>query len=99
MTLSQLLREYFERTELSYCRVAQLCWVDVAYLHRLIGGHRSNPSRDIVLRMALGMRLTVAETDELLMVAGHAPILQLDLRNRDAVQSVRHQTLLDSGSV
>ena len=76
LSFSRLLNDYFNRAGLSYQKAAQACWVDVAYLHRLVSGSKKNPSRDIVLRLSVGLGLNVAETDELLMAAGHAPLLR-----------------------
>jgi len=90
-TFTRLLRCHFNRAQLSYSKAAHLCWVDVGYLHRLVTGAKSGPSRDVVIRLAIGLGLTVPETDELLMAAGHAPLLQILLtKTRCTEQPLGH---------
>ena len=46
--------------------------MDVAYLHRLETGRASQPGRDILIRIGIGLGLDVEGLDELLMAAGDA---------------------------
>lgn len=92
VAFTRLLRAYFDRAHSSYSKVADLCWVDVAYLHRLVNGGKSQPSRDVVIRLAIGLRLDVGETDELLMAAGHAPLLQILLPRRRSEERAEHSS-------
>jgi hypothetical protein len=80
--LSGLLRDHFERLEESYSKVAERSWVDVAYLHRLVHGGKQHPSRDTVIKLGLGLRLSVAQLDEILMAAGHAPLVRFSYAPR-----------------
>jgi len=91
-TFTGLLKGYFDRAHLSYSKVADLCWVDVAYLYRLANGGKSRPTRDVVIRLAIGLRLDVGETDELLMAAGHAPLLQIVLRRGRSVERAEYSS-------
>ena len=75
-TLATLLRDHFESRDESYARIAERSWVDVAYLHRLVHGSKGNPSRDTIIKLGIGLRLAVEEVDEVLMAAGHAPLVR-----------------------
>jgi hypothetical protein len=55
-------------------RIAQAGLIDVAYLWRLRAGERRNPSRDLLIRVGLALRLEPEEVDELLVAADYAPI-------------------------
>jgi hypothetical protein len=46
----------------------------VAYLWRLREGARRAPSRDLLIRLGLALRLEPEELDELLVAADYAPI-------------------------
>ena len=77
-TLATLLRDHFESRDESYARIAERSWVDVAYLHRLVHGSKRNPSRDTIIKLGVGMGLTVPQLDEVLMAAGHAPLVRFN---------------------
>lgn len=73
-----LLADHFVRSGMSYAQLADAVHRDVAYVHRLVNGGRSHPSPNTVIRLALGLRLSVSQTDELLMAARHAPLVRPD---------------------
>lgn len=72
----QLLSRYFNRAALSYGQLADAVQRDIGYIHRLINGEQSRPSPNTVIRLALALKLSVSETDELLMAAGYAPLVR-----------------------
>jgi hypothetical protein len=72
--LAQTLGAYLERDGRSLNRVAQAALIDVAYLWRLREGARRAPSRDLLIRLGLALRLEPEELDELLVAADYAPI-------------------------
>ena len=74
--LTQLLQHFFHKSPEGYHGIAARAYIDVGYLHRLVNGVKHNPGRDTVIRIGLGMRLNVAEVDELLLAAGHAPLVR-----------------------
>jgi hypothetical protein len=51
-----------------------------------MGGPAKQPSRDLIIRLGWTLELTLQELDELLMVAGYAP-LRVDRRVDSATQS------------
>ncbi len=59
--------------------VAEWSGIDQAYLWRLEKGDRKNPSRDLVLRLALSLvqgssMLSLHDIDDLLLAADYAPL-------------------------
>lgn len=69
--------------------LARATWLDISYVSRLVNlpldplNRRSDeagvtrlPSRDTVIRLGLGLRLTMADMDELLLLAGYAPLVK-----------------------
>ena len=69
--LKRLRAEY----GLSYQQLSERSSVDVAYLHRIETGKAHRPSRDILIRIALGLGLEVETADSLVRCAGHVPLL------------------------
>src|SRR5437764_15249938 len=72
--LAELIQSYVERDGRSLNRIAQAALVDVAYLWRLRSGEKHRPSRDILIRLGLALKLEPEELDELLVAADYAPI-------------------------
>jgi transcriptional regulator with XRE-family HTH domain len=60
---------------LSYQQLSERSAVDVAYLHRIETGKAHRPSRDILIRIALGLGLEIEMADSLIRAGGHVPIL------------------------
>ena len=79
MRFGELLKDLRLRTGKSKYRLAQYSGLDQTYIDRLETGHRYNPSRDVVLMIALALVensdvLGVNDVDELLFAAGYAPL-------------------------
>ena len=84
--LGEALRHYHTRTGLSIAQVAAEVGVDRVYLWRLetqdadwlhaplTGDPPRRPSRDLIIRIAFAMGLTLDEADDLIMAAGYAPL-------------------------
>ena len=72
--LADILSTYVERDGRSLNRIALGALVDVGYLWRLQHGERINPSRDVLIRLGLALRLEPEELDELLVATNYAPI-------------------------
>ena len=76
---SARLQTLRRRTRKSKYRVAKYSGLDQAYILRLENGEKTNPSRDVVLRLALALAhnsdaVSIDDVDELLLAAGHAPL-------------------------
>ncbi len=61
------LSKFFLRSRLSYYRLAEESFVDAAYIHRLVNGDRMQLSPNTIIRLALALKLSVLESDELLL--------------------------------
>ncbi len=87
MTFAQTLIKLRTQAGKSRYRLAQFSGVDEAYILRLERGHRSNPSRDVVLMLAIALvenseTGSIHDVDALLLAAGYAP-----LRRRGQVEA------------
>jgi transcriptional regulator with XRE-family HTH domain len=68
-----LLREWRQRRRLSQLDLALDTGISTRHLSFVETG-RSTPSRDVVLRLAEGLRLPLRERNRLLLAAGYAPV-------------------------
>jgi|SRR3990170_6363352 len=75
-SLSKLLQQLRAESGLSYQPLSERSCVDIAYLHRLETGRASRPSRDVLIRIGVGLGLDIEGLDELITVAGHWPLLR-----------------------
>lgn len=79
MTFADMLRKLRLRAGKSRYRLAQYSGIDQAYVQRLETGERGNPSRDVVLMLALALvenseTVGLHDVDEFLLAAGYAPL-------------------------
>jgi len=72
--LAALVEDYVARDGRSLNRIAQAARIDVAYLWRLRSGQKRRPSRDLLIRLGLALKLDPEELDELLVAAEYVPI-------------------------
>ena len=81
--LSDFLNSLLEQKKLVKKSVIKKSELDANYAYQLFNGHRTDPSQDIVIQLAIGMSLNLAETQKLLHIA-HKPPLYVKIK-RDAV--------------
>jgi transcriptional regulator with XRE-family HTH domain len=74
-SLQESLRRLRAEYGLSYQQLSERSAVDVAYLHRIETGKAHRPSRDILIRIALGLGLEIEIADSLIRAGGHVPLL------------------------
>lgn len=73
---TRLLRQKYEALDKSQADMARDAWIDPGYLSKLLSGEKVNPSRDLVVRLAVyGLQLSRYDTDDLLLEAGFAPLV------------------------
>ena len=75
---SEKFRMLRHRAGKSKYRVAQYSGIDQSYVLRLETGEKANPSRDVVLMLALALSnnsdaVGIDDVEELLLAAGYAP--------------------------
>jgi len=79
MNFGDTLKKLRMRACKSRYRLAQYSGVNQAYILRLESGEKGNPSRDVVLMLALALvesadSVDIWDIDELLMAAEYAPL-------------------------
>ena len=79
MSFADALKRLRLKAGKSRYRLTQFSGIDQAYILRLENGERTNPSRDVVLMLALALvenseTVGVYDVDELLLAAGYAPL-------------------------
>ena len=89
MTFGESLKQMRTKVRKSRYRLAQFSGIDEAYILRLERGDRSNPSRDVVLTLAIALTensesVSIYDIDALLLAAGYAPLR----RRRDNSASI-----------
>jgi transcriptional regulator with XRE-family HTH domain len=84
--LGAALKHYRDRAHKTIPAIADATGIDRVYLYRLEaqetdwlnrpleGGRPKQPSRDLIIRIAWVLGVTLDECDELLMLAGYAPL-------------------------
>ncbi len=80
MEFAVLLKRTRENAGKSRYSLARFSGVDEAYILRLESGERQNPSRDVVVKLALGLvsdsrSVTLDDVNSLLLAANYAPLL------------------------
>ena len=73
--------------------VIQRAGLEKSFGHQLFSGRRT-PSRDTVLQLAFGFSLTIAETQELLKVAGKSPLYPRVKRDSAIIYCLYHAVSL-----
>ena len=76
---SRTLERLIEKSGNSRYRLSRCSQVDEAYIFRLEKGEKHNPSRDLVLKLGLGLMqgsssVTIDDVNELLLATEHAPL-------------------------
>ena len=70
---AHLLNELYERKSISKAALARQAGMSEVYLHQVFSGRR-NPSRDRLLCLCIGLGATLEETQQMLKLAGYAPL-------------------------
>ena len=81
-TISDVLNRFMGRENMPVGTLADLCDINPATVYKIMGKQR-NPTRNTILRMALSLSLTFAETQTLLK-SGNCSLLSAS-RERDRV--------------
>ncbi len=90
-TFAECLNRFRERAAMSVRQLAAEAYLTNPFVSRLVNWdvdllnprlnyrrerEERHPSRDTVLRLAIALRLSITETDELLLSAGYAPLVR-----------------------
>lgn len=71
---AKLLCQFRSEAGLSYSKFECASGVDATYLWELENEKKLNPTRDIIFRLALGLRLDCEQANELLIAAKRLPL-------------------------
>jgi hypothetical protein len=72
--LASLLAGFVRRDGRTLNAIASVASIDVGYLWHLQAGTKQRPSRDVLIRLGLALKLEPEEMDELLIATDYAPI-------------------------
>jgi transcriptional regulator with XRE-family HTH domain len=81
MAFGEKLKYWRAERALTFRGLSDRAHVDIAYLHRLENNLAVQPGRNIILRIAIGLKLDIDDTNDLLIVAGHLPLLRRESIN------------------
>lgn len=73
-SLSEYLRELIEEKKLIKAEVIKKAQLNENYAYQLLSGLKSNPKRDKLICLCIGMELSVDETNSILKIAGLSPL-------------------------
>ena len=91
MKFGKMLSQLRSKSGKSKYRLSQYSGIDQAYIQRLETGERANPSREIVMLLALALvesstNVSVDDIDELMLAAGYAPLRRRRAMRQPAAQ-------------
>lgn len=74
VSLSDYLEALVEEKHLNKADIVENSEMSEVYAYQILSGIRKNPKREKVLSLAIGMRLTCEEIQQLLKTTGYAPL-------------------------
>jgi transcriptional regulator with XRE-family HTH domain len=77
MVIAELLKYWRVERDFTFRQLSELSDVDVGYLNKLENNVSTRPSRNVLIRVSIGLGLNIENTNELLMVAGHIPLRRM----------------------
>ena len=94
-TVSNVLDEFMSKKKLSVDALADMSGIDASGIRRIMNGQR-NPSRNILLRIAMALSLSVEETQVLLKSGNCAPLSAARERDLIIMDAIIHGKKYDS---
>ena len=93
-SITEALEELYERKSVSKALLARQSGMSEVYLHQVFSGRR-NPSRDRLLCLCIGMKLTLDETQRLLKEAAYVQLYPRIKREAIIYHGIIHHTPLN----
>lgn len=93
VNLAELLKELFEKKNISKATLAKQSGMSEIYLHQIFAGRR-NPSRNRLLCLCYGLEATVEETQELLRLCNMAQLYPKLKRDAIIYYGLQHKLKL-----
>ncbi len=88
--IQEKLNEFFVKSNLSKAELARRSGISEVYLHQLFSGRRK-PSRDRLLCLAIGLEISMEETQELLRHCGQAELYARSKRDAVIIYGISHK--------
>lgn len=97
VTLEQFLQELLKKHEMSIPDLIVKTLLSKSFVYQIFSGKR-NPGRDILLRIAFAMRLSVEETQHLFLVAGKGALYPKVRRDAIIIYCLGKEMSLDEAN-
>lgn len=91
-SVQECLNRYAEVHGLSKSAVVEASQIEHSYGYQLFSGKRKRPSRNVLLRLALAMSLTLAETQQLLRSAQVSMLYPRQRRDCIIIKAIINQS-------
>ncbi|MBR0160106.1 MAG: helix-turn-helix domain-containing protein [Oscillospiraceae bacterium] len=89
----QELTDLFRQMNRTKAELSRTSGISEPYLHQIFSGKRI-PSRDKLICLCIGMRLSEADTQKLLRLCGHAGLYARDVRDAAILFGIAHDETL-----
>ena len=93
-SLSEYLEALLAEKKMSKPKVIRGSLLDRAYVYQIFSGERK-PSRDKLIALAFGMKLTAEETQKMLKLSGNRELYAKDARDAAILFSMQHGRTID----
>lgn len=98
-SLSEYLEQWLTKQNLSKADVVRLSNLNKAYVYQIFSG-KKHPSRDKVIALSFGLKLTLTESQTLLKQAGYRELSPRDPRDTLIIFSLSHnQNILETNDL
>lgn len=98
-SLSQHLTALLAEKKISKADVVRGSLLDRAYVYQIFSGER-RPSRDKLLALSFGLRLTVDETQKMMKLSGNRELYAKDQRDAVILFALRHhKTIMETNEL
>lgn len=99
VTLSEHLQMLLSQKNLSRAEVVRGSQLDRSYVYQIFSGEKT-PSRDKLLALSFGLRLTDQETQKMLKLSGNRELYARDERDALILYAVQHrQTIMQANEL
>lgn len=99
VTLSEHLQMLLSQKNLSRAEVVRSSLLDRSYVYQIFSGEKT-PSRDKLLALSFGLRLTDQETQKMLKLSGNRELYARDERDALILYAIQHrQTIMQANEL
>ncbi len=91
-SLSEYFNKLLETKNMKKADVIRASGLEKTYAYDLFSGARKNPTRDKLLALAFGFKMTLEETQIMLKYAGYAQLYARDVRDSIVIFCLDHKS-------